>query len=308
MPPAILPPDRKERVDRLAYNYAAQPKQRVTACNLCGTEHLIAISHTDRYGYAATATACSRCGLTFLNPVMTREAYGDFYSGVYRPLVSAYHNRLIDARTIQDEQREYAEALGGFLQPWIEGASIQTSLDIGGSTGVVAVGLARKFQLKVAVLDPAAAELACASDFGLEAIPGFLEDYQPAGRQFDLVTLCQTIDHLTDASGSLAKIRQVVAPGGFFFVDIVDFRAAYLRNQSIEGAIKIDHPYYFTEDTTTALLRRAGFRILATNFAADHLHVGYLCQPAAPEPNALPEAAQTREFFREIRHIQNAKA
>ncbi len=66
------------------------------------------ITHRDRYGYPAQASACSRCGLVFLNPRMTAAAYGRFYDGVYRPLVSAFHGRLIDARTIQAEQREYA--------------------------------------------------------------------------------------------------------------------------------------------------------------------------------------------------------
>ena len=39
---------------------------------------------------------------------MTADAYGRFYDGIYRPLVSAFHGRLIDAATIQAEQREYA--------------------------------------------------------------------------------------------------------------------------------------------------------------------------------------------------------
>jgi len=121
------------------------------------------------------------------------------------------------------------------------------------------------------------------------------------------VTLCQTIDHLTDASGSLAKIRRLLNPVGLFFVDIVDFRAAYLRNWSVESAVKIDHPFYFTEETVEALLRRSGFRILQTSFAADHLHVGYLCVPAEPEPEAVPASACVREFFREIRWVQNAR-
>jgi SAM-dependent methyltransferase len=298
--------DRKRHVDQLGYDYAAQPKGDLPRCNLCNDECLVHITHRDRYGYPARASACSRCGLTFLNPVMTREAYGNFYARIYRPLVSAYHNRLIDAQTIQAEQKEYAKRLADFLKPWLGTAKFKTMLDIGGSTGVVALELARQFDLKTAVLDPAAAELDWASRAGVEAIAGFLEDYDPGARQFDVVILCQTIDHLTDATGSLKKIRQLTRPGGVFFVDIVDFRAAYLRNWSVEEAVKIDHPYYFTEETVAALLRRAGFRVLRKDYSPDHLHVGYVCTPGEPEAAALPDAAQVRKFFREIRFIQNA--
>ena len=50
---------------------------------------------------------------------MTAAAYGRFYDGVYRPLVSAFHGRIIDARTIQAEQREYAADRAEFVRPFL---------------------------------------------------------------------------------------------------------------------------------------------------------------------------------------------
>src|SRR4029453_8567078 len=98
--------DRKERIAALGYDYAAQPKQALTSCNLCAGTEFVILTHRDRYGYPAEAHACRRCGLVFLNPRMTAEAYGHFYNGVYRPLVSAFHGRLIDAETIKAEHQE----------------------------------------------------------------------------------------------------------------------------------------------------------------------------------------------------------
>jgi hypothetical protein len=86
----------------------------------------------------------------------------------------------------------------------------------------------------------------------------------------------------------------------------VDFRAAFLRNWSVEDATKIDHPYYLTQETVQAYLRRAGLAVAAVDYAGDHLHVSYLCRPAAPEPQALPDPAGVTAFFREVRHVQNA--
>ena len=74
----------------------------------------------------------------------------------------------------------------------------------------------------------------------------------------------------------------------------------------VEDATKIDHPYYRTQNTMEAYLRRAGFGIEAIDYAADHLHVSYLCQLAAPSPDALPDPAAVRDLFREIRFVQNA--
>ena len=96
------------------------------------------------------------------------------------------------------------------------------------------------------------------------------------------------------------------AVGGVLFVDIVDFRAAYLRNWSVEEAVKIDHPYYLTESTMVAFLRETGFEVVRTDFAADHLHVSYVVQPTAPV-SVRPTAADVSALWREIRFVQNVR-
>jgi SAM-dependent methyltransferase len=334
------PATRDERIAALGFDYGAQSKRDVTQCNLCGATAFVVLTHRDRYRFAAEAHGCLRCGLVFLNPVMDAPAYGRFYAGTYRPLVSAYHGRLIDARTIQEEQRGYAADRAALVAPFLEGRRSRAVLDIGGSTGVVAAHFAHRFGLEAVVVDPAPLEVEEARKLGLETVTGFVEDYDPAGRTFDLVLLCQTIDHLLDVASALAAIRRLIAADGLLFVDIVDFRAAYLRNRSVEEAVKIDHPYYLTEATAAAYLQRAGFEIVRMDYAADHLHVGYVCRPAPvpdlhstipgprppasgprsptsgprspapgpwpPAPGFLPDPSDVAAQWREIRHVQNA--
>lgn len=297
---------RTERIVALGYRYDEQPARAVDACNLCGASQLTVVTHVDRYGFPAPATGCRRCGLVFLNPMMTADAYKRFYVDVYRPLVSAFHGRLIDARTIQAEQREYAVERGNLLGPYLAGRTGQAMLDIGGSTGVVSHAWATRFGLRGTVIDPSPMEIEQAEALGLETITGLVEDWDAAGRRFDVVVMCQTVDHLLDISRTLASVRELLDANGVFFIDLVDFRAAYLRNWSVEAAIKIDHPYSLTEMTLECYLARAGFDILRSDFAADHLHVGYVCRPAAPRPDALPDARRVTAMFDEMRYVQNA--
>ena len=149
-----IPSDRKQRIEALGFDYSAQPRELLNTCNLCGAMRFITLTHRDRYGYPAEAAACERCGLAFLNPRMTAAAYGRFYDGIYRPLVSAFHDRLIDARTIQVEQREYAAARVAFARPFLEGTGLASMLDIGGSTGVVASQFGQAFGLQCATQRP----------------------------------------------------------------------------------------------------------------------------------------------------------
>jgi hypothetical protein len=252
-----IPEERRQRIAALAYAYDVQPHRRVEACNLCAGREFVTLTHRDRYGYAAQAAACARCGLTCLNPRMTAEAYARFYDGVYRPLVSAFHGRLIDATTIQAEQREYAIDRAAVVRPFWTDAGLETLLDIGGSTGIVSAHFAKAFGLAATVIDPAPLEVEHARALGLETVTGLVEAHDFGTRRFDVVLICQTIDHLLDVAGTLGRVRELLTDRGWLFVDIVDFRAAYLRQRSVEDATKIDHPYYLTQETARAYLRRA---------------------------------------------------
>lgn len=299
---------RAARIAALGYDYAAQQKTFVERCNLCGADRWTILTHRDRYGYPAQAASCDRCGLTMLNPRMTAEAYGEFYRSVYRPLVSAYHGRLIDARTIQREQQAYAEQMERLLAPFVGGGAARTFLDVGGSTGVVAAHFTRRFGFRSTVIDPAPDEVAEARGLGIECIEGLVETFDPGGRTFDVVGLFQTVDHLLDVMATLVKIREILVADGVFILDIVDFRAACLVRGGIEGAVKIDHPYSLVEETAEAYLARAGFEPLRRAYSADHHLVAWVCRPCAPRPDALPPAGFAASWRRELRFIQNAAA
>lgn len=297
------------------FDYASQFKERVTRCNLCGGSTFTTIAHSDRYGFPVKADGCNGCGLVFLNPRMSRDGYTRFYEDAYRPLVSAYHGREINAQTIQPEQKAYARDLAAFLRPHLP-QPLHTLMDVGGSTGVVARHLWREFCAtwggsSVMVLDPAADELAEARDLkggvAIEVQPGFAEDYDPKDRRFDLVTICQAIDHVLDPMSVLKMARKAIGhkeattTKGLLFVDIVDFKAVLAR-KGLNHAIKLDHPYYFTEETIEAYLAVTGFKVKAKNYAPDGVHIGYLCEPVAvrayyePEEHTWPAGV-----FRDVR-------
>lgn len=253
------------------WDYNAQPKtEEIDCCNLCGAHSFPDTEDQDRYGYHLSSTECDTCGLVFLNPRMTAAAYREFYeSGAYRRLVSAYHGREINAETLVPEQREYGKRLSALLGPWWK-SDYRTLLDVGGSTGEVARQVCVGHGCMVTVLDPAVDELGTSWADGV--IRGTIEEASiPAGRTWDVVTLCQTVDHLLDPMAALRKIHDVLTPGGLFWVDALD----YDRTRTI----KIDHPFNFTERTMRAYLDKVGFAVLQT--VRDGDHVGFVCRKAA---------------------------
>jgi SAM-dependent methyltransferase len=277
--------ERAARITSVGYDYATREREPVTECNLCASKELVDVSQHDRYGYPASMLMCARCGLGFLSPRLTAREYGAFYEHVYRPLVSAYHGRRIDAETVQEEQRSYAAELIEFLRETLPRPPA-TVLDVGGSTGIVAAAVRDAFGAEATVLDPAPDELAVAAAAGMETIPGFAEDFDATAagmgaRRWELVLLCQTIDHLLDVAATLRSMRRMTADGGRAFVDVLDLMIAARKQGSAEGAVKIDHPYYLTHKTAVAFFLRAGLEPVAERLSADG-HWGFVLAPAEP--------------------------
>ncbi|MGH3782112.1 MAG: class I SAM-dependent methyltransferase [Pseudonocardiaceae bacterium] len=289
-----------ERIAALGYDYGAKAALRPAECNLCGArEHAVEVAEHDRYGYPATFVVCQRCGLGYLSPQLSATQYAHFYSEIYRPLVSAYHGRRIDAETVQVEQRDYAAGLATFLLPLLPSPP-RTILDVGGSTGVVASVLAARLNARATVLDPSPDELAVARTAGMETIAGLVEDFDAGERSWDLVLLCQTIDHLLDVRGTLAALRRMTAAGGRVFVDIVDVDVLLNRTGRIERAVKIDHPYYLPRPTAVALFTLTGFTIVAERLTDDG-HRGFvLTRGPAGEPNWPALQASAAQFVANV--------
>ena len=56
---------------------------------------------------------------------------------------------------------------------------------------------------------------------------------------------------------------------------------------------------------TEAEARRAGFDVLRVDYAADHLHVGFVCRPGTAT-DAVTPAGEVAALFSELRFVQNA--
>lgn len=259
-----------DRCQSVGYDYGAQHKEIVPECNMCGCDRQEPLSTRDRYGFRAITVKCPRCGLVYLSPRLTAAGYCDFYQNWYRKLVSAYHNRRIDAESIEREQQVYAKEWCDWVEPYMPKRLDVEMLDIGGSTGVVASEFCERFGVRCTVVDPSPRELQRAAQRGHTTVCGLAEDMEFSSG-INVVGMFQTIDHLLDPGGVVLMIHECLVPGGLALIDIVDCDLVAMRTGHAVEAIKIDHPFYFTKHTAAMMWGATGFEVLDTQTHGDHI-------------------------------------
>jgi 2-polyprenyl-3-methyl-5-hydroxy-6-metoxy-1,4-benzoquinol methylase len=116
------------------------------------------------------------------------------------------------------------------------------------------------------VLEPSGEERGRAVRRGLEVTQGTIEEERHWSERFDVILLCQTVDHLVDIAGTLRLIRHLLQETGLLFLDIVN-----------GGEAKLDHPYRLREKTMSDFLVRTGFKTLEWGYAPDGRHINFVC-------------------------------
>ncbi len=300
--------DARTRLERLGFDPAALPHECRYSCDLCGWQVFRTIARNDRYGFPGSYQLCEGCGLVFQNPCPTAQGYEAFYAKWYRPLVAALSGRHHNEQAMRADHTAYVAKLMNFLKQHMRSKPINLSVDLGGSRGWVAKGIQDTLGGRCLVVDPSPDELADARALGLDCEQALAEQWNPKGRRFDLVLICRSIDHFLSISGVLDKVAHCLKPGGYLFVDPVDFESCARTISDYRRLLKMDHVYYLSDETMRLYLRAAGFEPIASDFGDGTYYISFLARytgdahkPAHPTPYAREIGRMLRE-----RHMQPA--
>ena len=140
-----------------------------------------------------------------------------------------------------------------------------------GATGgrLIEVGCAYGFFLKAARasfdvvgLDVNEAAIAAAQALGVRAIFGDFRTYAPEAPA-DVVCMWDTIEHLLEPRQYLDRARDVLTKGGHLFLTTGDIGSPIARMRGAHWRMihPPSHVNYFSRDTMTRLLDRAGFEV-----------------------------------------------
>ena len=109
---------------------------------------------------------------------------------------------------------------------------------------------------------------------GLQLLQGYFETFVTTGR-FDVIEAGFILEHVDDPALVLGRMQQFLAPGGRIFIAVPNARSLHRLLGHEAGLLKdmyalsssdlaLGHKRYFDLETISALVRDAGFKIIAT--------------------------------------------
>ncbi len=257
-------------------------------CNLCGADDAFVRfpstlpngEHDDWRAYACTSNGygrhgpiaqCRRCGLVYAVPRPSTQAVLETYTAVEDPL----YQEEREGRVLTFEH--HLRPLERFTGPPAQ----RRLLDVGAYTGVF-VEIATRHGWNAWGVEPSAWAVEQSRQRGLNMVSGTLETAGLDDNSFDVITLWDVIEHLTDPQSTLQEAWRILTPGGALIVHTIDMDSAFARALGPRWPWLMEmHLYYFSRRTLRAMLEQTSFEVAWMGAQGRYLRAGYLANRLA---------------------------
>ena len=106
---------------------------------------------------------------------------------------------------------------------------------------------------------------------------GTLEASELQDGSFDVVTMWDVIEHVTNPLETLHAAWRVLRPGGYLVVHTMDLASPFAKLMGRRWPWFMEmHLFYFTRDTMHHMLEKANFKVAWVGAQGRYLQTGYL--------------------------------
>lgn len=217
--------------------------------------------------------ACNDCQMVYLSPRIKSSIILDSYKSAVDPTFVTQDNFRV--RSFRRTLRWVFKSAG--IEP--QGKNI---LDIGCAGGAF-LRAAQDVGLKPTGIEPSAWLSRYAREkHNLDVREGTLTDHSFADNSFDMISMWDVIEHLTDPGEILTEISRILRPEGVLIVNYPDYGsiARHLLGYKWPFFLSV-HLHYFTRQSIKALLAKHKFTTTLVRPYWQTLELGYAVSRAA---------------------------
>jgi SAM-dependent methyltransferase len=228
------------------------------SCPLCGSK---ALKH--RWGVNGyTIVRCGDCSLVFVQNILSREELAAYYASSGDQVYS-------------DDNSELLNYYYNILRDRINAAVSRPGkiFDVGCSGGwfLEAMKGWECYGCEIASADAEKAR----RKFGDRIFPSTLEEYPEVDDFFDVITLQDVFDHLSEPLPALAKCHRMLKEGGLLVIKVHNISCLYakLTGAGFYAIIPPSHLFYYNRRTLVLAAEKSGFEVVETKFIGHLLRI-----------------------------------
>lgn len=197
---------------------------------------------------------CKQCGLVFITPRLTKDSLDRFYAEDYRKIYGG-------GASLESEKRHAKTAFEILKSTLPLEPRKAKALDIGCSTGQLPDllfwhGFAKPYGIEPnkEYFDIAKANQRISDNIENTTI----EDYSP-GFRFNIITMLNTLEHVTSPTAVLSKIHSLLNEGGYVLISVPNLLSTSI-NIPVDAFLSNVHLYNFTPATLCIMAQKCGLR------------------------------------------------
>lgn len=218
------------------------------------------------YGHHAQIVQCRQCGHVYANPRWAGDEILQAYTAVTDE--TYVQERAGRELTFQKHLRAMEKRVGS--------ANGRSLLDVGAYIGVF-VETACQAGWQAYGVEPSEWAASVAQRQGLNVIHGTQDAPELHGKEFDVVTMWDVIEHVDDPSGEIGKAYELLAPGGWLVVHTMDINSLVAKLMGARWPWLMDmHIHYFSQKTLGQMLAQNGLEVVWSGAEGRYLRLNYL--------------------------------
>jgi len=202
-------------------------------------------------GYIQRIVICKNCGFVYSSPILPPESMSAFYATHSNYTYPQSKGKVPLLR--QNRWKKRYE----FLENQLSGFKGKV-LDVGCATGD-GLSLFKSKGWDVCGIDPSPKTAELAREFyDIKVITGVFDVSLIANEKpFDLIILCQVLEHMVSPNSTISDIFKILSPDGVVYIEVPNLLCPYVST----GYFTFEHVNYFTPVTLTSLMESNGFTL-----------------------------------------------